>query len=165
MLELDACCGYRHMWKNKNTSNVIFIDIKREVKPTIVASAKHLPFRDKIFDKIYCDPPHIIRSDTKNMKLGQTHSDFAKMYGSWKNRSEWIAFVGRTNIEFKRILKDNGILWYKITSGGWQNVDILDLNYMDNFKIIEKRIFPTKGKMIWKKSITYEVILKIKGKT
>ena len=163
MLELDACCGYKHMWKDKDISNIIFIDVKREVKPTIIADAKHLPFRDKIFNKIYCDPPHMIRNDKEFCKVGKIHYDYFEKYGNWKNRQEWIIFIAKTNIEFKRVLKDNGILWYKIIDGKDSRIIKLgDLNYMDNFKIINKSIMNPEHIMPWRKNITYEVILKIK---
>ena len=160
MLELDACCGYKRMWKGKDISNIVFVDIKKEVKPTLVADAKHLPFRDGIFNKIYCDPPHMLQHHAgPNSKI---HKKFYEVFGWFNNRGEWISFIGRTNIEFKRVLKANGVLWYKLIDGkDFRIVHLADLNYMDNFVIIEKKIV-RKANEKWRKNVTYEVILKVK---
>ena len=105
----------------------------------------------------------MIRNDKEFCKVGKTRYDYFEKYGNWKNREEWIIFIAKTNIEFKRVLKDNGILWYKIIDGKDSRIIKLgDLNYMDNSKIINKSIMNPEYIMPWRKNITYEVILKIK---
>jgi ubiquinone/menaquinone biosynthesis C-methylase UbiE len=47
MLILDVGCGNRKMGD-------INIDIRKEVKPDIVCDIHYLPFRNKIFDLVYC---------------------------------------------------------------------------------------------------------------
>lgn len=156
-MELDATCGYKAMWKNKDTSNVIFLDLRRICRPTIIADARYLPFRDKIFDVIYCDPPHLIRSDALSIITHQPESTGAKYllrYGWFNNRSEWISFLYRVNIEFERCLKENGKLWFKLIDGKDPRVtkfkDII--TYLTNFKIIEKQV--KKAKLPWSSNRT-----------
>lgn len=152
------------MWRGKDISNIVFLDRRKKVLPTIVGDAKHLPFIDKIFDKIYCDPPHMIRSDVKSRgKNPKIHTiEFFDTYGWFNKRIEWIVFIGRTNIEFARVLKDNGLLWYKIIDGKDRRITKLqDINYMDNFTIVEKEaVRPPKQK--WRKNTTYELTMRKK---
>ena len=44
------------------------IDIRKEVRPDIVASAAYHPFKDELFGQVYCDPPHIIRGEDNSRK-------------------------------------------------------------------------------------------------
>ena len=74
------------------------------IKPIILANMKYLPFKDKIFDVIICDPPHL--NINKNTFMGIK-------YGSW-DKEERIATIYKANIEFARVLKDNGVLILKI---------------------------------------------------
>lgn len=55
------------------------VDLKRSVKPDIIADAHHLPFRDKIFDVVICDPPY---SNEQNKELyGLNISLHFKLWG------------------------------------------------------------------------------------
>jgi hypothetical protein len=47
---LHACSGYSDLGDIK-------LDIDPETQPTIVADIHHLPFRDRVFDTLICDPP------------------------------------------------------------------------------------------------------------
>ena len=150
VIALDACCGFKNMWKGKDTSNVIFLDKRREVKPTILADARWLPFRDKVFDIIYCDPPHLIRSDAKSILTRSPKSVGAKYlrkFGWFNSRSEWIVFLYRVNREFKRCLKDDGKLWFKLVDGKDRRVTKLrDVEiYLDNFQITSKKVADAKA--------------------
>ena len=56
---LDACCGPKYMWTNKNHPNTIYIDVRKEEKgfdtnrptisinPDIVADFRDLRFEDE----------------------------------------------------------------------------------------------------------------------
>lgn len=81
---LDACCGSRMFWFDKENPLVIFMD-KREyyeemksghivnVNPDILADFRDIPFSDNEFDLVVFDPPHLI-------KAGE-NSWLAKKYG------------------------------------------------------------------------------------
>jgi len=155
--QLDATCGYKAMWRNKDTSDVIFLDLRRECNPTVIGDARYLPFRDQAFDVIYCDPPHLIRSDALSIITHQPESAGAKYllrYGWFKSRSEWIGFLYRVNIEFRRCLKDNGRLWFKLIDGKDPRVTKLrDIElYLTNFRIVEKQI--EKARLPWSSNKT-----------
>lgn len=150
MLELDATCGLRAMWKGKDVSNLVFLDLKSEVKPTIVGDAKNLPFRESVFFKIHCDPPHLIRNDLKHW------SKIWLRYGNFKNRNEWLRFLISINREFKRVLVSAGRLWFKVTNGKDRRVtNLVDLKYLDNFREVSKKEF--KAKAPWSTNKTYEI--------
>jgi len=124
MLILDACVGSAKMYKGREKllkDNFISIDIRKGdfsykpeqtvapipiiIKPTILADMKYLPFKDKTFNVIICDPPHLI---------GNEKSFMCKEYGYWKNKNQRVSTFYKANIEFARVLKDNGMLILKI---------------------------------------------------
>lgn len=56
---LDMTAGNRAIWFNKNYRDAIYVDIRREVKPTIVADLCKLPKScGRNFDLVVFDPPH-----------------------------------------------------------------------------------------------------------
>lgn len=67
---LDACCGSRMFWFDKENKNTIFVD-NREIdtklcdgrrliiKPDIIADFKDMPFEDNTFYLVIFDPPHL----------------------------------------------------------------------------------------------------------
>ena len=69
---LDACCGPKMMWNNKNHPNTLYIDIRKEekgfikgaegfeVNPDIIADFRNLPkeIKEKRFKLIVWDIPH-----------------------------------------------------------------------------------------------------------
>jgi len=48
-LVLDIGCG-----KNPHPNADVTLDIKREVEPTIICDVRKLPFKDEVFDGLYC---------------------------------------------------------------------------------------------------------------
>jgi hypothetical protein len=74
---LDATCGYKGMWYQKNHPYVTFMDKRKEefqsahlhqkkrtyrINPDVVSEWKNAPFPDEYFDVVLFDPPHIIWS-------------------------------------------------------------------------------------------------------
>ncbi|EPM6884822.1 SAM-dependent methyltransferase, partial [Staphylococcus pseudintermedius] len=68
---LDACCGSRMFWFDKNNRNTVFMDNRQlqtnlcdgrklEVNPDIVADFRNMPFDDESFYMVVFDPPHLI---------------------------------------------------------------------------------------------------------
>ena len=41
---LDACCGCRMMWNNKQHPNVLYMDIRKEEKGKDASKGKYEPF-------------------------------------------------------------------------------------------------------------------------
>jgi hypothetical protein len=156
---LDATCSDLKIWPKEAS---IRIDIDRNVKPDIVASASSLLFRDGVFDAIYCDLPHCIRSEghfTGNGMWGSYHG--LQRFSFWKSKAEWLDFLRGTNVDFSRCLKEQGILHYKIasnTNGDPRMVKLNDLELMDRFTTEEWRV--TKSPTPWSTAFTHWLTMK-----
>lgn len=118
---LDATCGSRMIWFNKDNEAALFVD-KREmdaeaiwtsgnglgtrkcsIKPDIIADFTDLPFEDETFWHIVFDPPHMNR-------IGD-NAWMAKKYG--KLPKEWQSVIHDGFWECMRILKTHGTLIFK----------------------------------------------------
>ncbi|WP_369813851.1 methyltransferase domain-containing protein [Halolactibacillus sp. JCM 19043] len=63
---LDACCGSKMFWFDKDNAHTTFMDIREEqfeihnkkvnVCPDIIGDFRNMPFDDHIFDLIVFDP-------------------------------------------------------------------------------------------------------------
>jgi len=123
---LDATAGNRLMWLHKNSPNIVYLDIEKrlKVKPTIYADSRCLPFRPGAFHTIFFDPPHMWREGAGipcySIPYGRK---FAKLmgitglsyYGSekYKTRLDLIRYIYQSQVEFYRVLKADGLLWFK----------------------------------------------------
>nr|DAR79249.1 MAG TPA: Methyltransferase domain [Caudoviricetes sp.] len=112
---LDACCGSRMFWYDKENEDTTFVDKRRyyeklssghtiNVNPDIVADFTDLPFEDNEFDLIVFDPPHLINA-------GNT-SWLVKKYGKL-DKQNWSEVITKGFSECNRVLKDNGTLVFK----------------------------------------------------
>ena len=111
---LDACCGSRMCWFDKNHPDAIYMD-NREidtklcdgrqllVKPDIVADFRNMPFQDDTFYFVLFDPPHL-------QKAGKD-SWLAQKYGLLSGN--WQKDIKRGFVECMRVLKPNGVLIFK----------------------------------------------------
>jgi len=122
---LDATASYRSMWKTKKSEGVLWIDIEPEIElaPDIVMDCTNTDFEDGRFHTIFFDPPHNY-GHTKNTGVHQTPSrkiqkekwgNTGAYYGfdRYHNKAELLSFIHKAQEEFKRILADDGILWFK----------------------------------------------------
>lgn len=111
---LDACCGSRMFWFDKNNPAVLFVDIRNEehilcdgrnlkVHPDLIADFTNLPFLAKSFKLVVFDPPHLV-------KVGE-NSWLAKKYG--KLSEDWPRLLKQGFNECFRVLDDYGILVFK----------------------------------------------------
>ncbi len=83
---LDATCGGRMLWVDKNHPNAVYVDRRIvpkgttvanvgnnwEVKPDVCASFTALPFKDESFDIVLFDPPHIFGNKITETSITQT---------------------------------------------------------------------------------------------
>lgn len=111
---LDACCGSKMFWFDKNHKDVIYMD-NREletnlcdgrslvVKPDIVGDFRSMPFEDNTFKMVIFDPPHLVR-------VGES-SWLRKKYG-YLNES-WPQDISKGFKECFRVLEPNGFLIFK----------------------------------------------------
>ena len=114
-LILDACCGSKMFWFDKENPNVLFQDIrseehvlcdgrKLEVRPDVIADFRQMPYEDGSFKLVVFDPLHL---DNANET-----SYMAKKYGVLK-RKEWKEDLKKGFDECMRVLEPNGILIFK----------------------------------------------------
>jgi len=100
---LDATAGKRGIWYDKKNDETVYMDIRKEVEPDIVADVKHLPFKDQIFDLVIFDPPHANFSENAQM---------SERYGYFTTR-QITAAIKKGAIEFNRVLNGNGMVLFK----------------------------------------------------
>ena len=121
---LDACCGGRAFWFDKENPNVLFAD-QRVMEPTIVGNGgnarvrkcipdKVMDFRnmdisDNTFQIVVFDPPHLFVGEKSYM---------AKCYGRLDKKT-WKEDLKRGFSECFRVLKDDGVLIFK-----WNEYDV-----------------------------------------
>jgi hypothetical protein len=115
---LDACCGPRMMWVDKNHPNALYIDVrkegkgfvesrdKREIKPDMIADFTNLPFDHK-FKLIVWDPPHLIAKSMKGI--------LTKTFGCL-NAETWPKMFQDGFNELWDHLEDYGILVFKFNN-------------------------------------------------
>lgn len=111
---LNACCGSKMFWFDKQNSNTVYVDNRElktnlcdgrelEIKPDIIADFKNLPFENNYFYLVVFDPPHL-------NNVGDS-SWLAKKYG--KLPKNWHKELTEGFNECMRVLKPNGILIFK----------------------------------------------------
>lgn len=111
---LDACCGSKMFWFDKQNPNVLFADIREEshvlcdgrelnITPDILMDFRNMPFEDNTFKLVVFDPPHL-------NKLG-TESWMAKKYGVLEKT--WEEDIKKGFDECIRVLEPHGTLIFK----------------------------------------------------
>jgi SAM-dependent methyltransferase len=115
---LDATCGNRMMWFDKQHKDCIYMDIRKEVLPDLVADFRALPFRDKIFDLIVFDPPH--------QPFLNGYGIFVRKFGALQSKTIHIDLYKAAK-ELFRVLKCNGILIVKWNTHDYRLEKLLQL--------------------------------------
>ncbi len=111
---LDACCGSRMFWFQRDHPDAIYMDNRElettlcdgralNIKPDIVADFRNMPFEDETFYLVVFDPPHL-------RQAGES-SWLAKKYGILGDN--WKEDIRRGFKECMRVLKPNGTLIFK----------------------------------------------------
>jgi SAM-dependent methyltransferase len=117
---LDACCGSRMFWFDKNDSRATFIDKRRErhvlpdisskggsreliIDPDHIADFTDLPFADNTFALVVFDPPHIKRNGATGW--------VGLKYGTLKEN--WKEMLSCGFSECFRVLRPDGVLIFK----------------------------------------------------
>lgn len=124
---LDACCGARKMYFDKDAECVVFGDIRDasfvqvdgrrlEVKPDIRLDFTELPFPDESFSLVVFDPPHL-------RKVGQ-NSFMGQSYGSLPYRNS-LTPIALGFDECWRVLKPNGTLIFKWSATDFSLQEVL----------------------------------------
>lgn len=111
---LDACCGGRMFWFDKENPLVLFCDKrelnetlcdgrKLEIMPDMLVDFTNMPFENEAFWHVVFDPPHLLDA-------GET-SWLVKRYG--KLPKNWERMIQDGFNECWRVLKTNGTLIFK----------------------------------------------------
>ena len=124
---LDACCGGRMMWFDKEDDRAVFADIRSEkmkishhpsqkgrsdvvISPDVLSDFRDMDFPDNHFHHVVFDPPHVKGISMKSIT--------GFKYGSL-NKESWKADLAAGFKECFRVLKPYGTLIFK-----WNEVDI-----------------------------------------
>jgi len=127
---LDATVNGGRFWKDSKRQ-VIGLDIDRRHRPAIVADNTNMPFRDRSFEVVVYDPPHIPNQGRDNQK------DFNKRFGlvlrsPKENHYTFTHTFPPFLREAQRVLKDEGVLFCKITDYvhhhryQWAHIDLIN---------------------------------------
>ena len=125
---LDACCGPKCFWWNKNHPNTLYIDLRdrdkgfidsrpnREVKPDKIMDFRKMDFPDKSFKLVVFDPPHLIGKEDGCRMI--------KHYGCL-NAETWQDDIKRGFNECWRVLEDYGVLIFKWNDSSKKRAEVL----------------------------------------
>ncbi len=116
---LDACCGERSFWFDKNNVHTIYADIRSDVATNIVQDFRDIKYKDKSFKLVVFDPPHVFE------KKG-SYSWINKKYGTL-SIEDWPMDIRQGLEECYRVLDDFGVLIFKWSEGSISVSTILSL--------------------------------------
>lgn len=101
---LDLSAGNRAVWWDKAYRDTVFVDIRPEVCPTIVADSRALPPSvGNEFDLVVFDPPHVNFSATAKL---------SKQYGH-HTTEEIRTLIAQTAIEAHRVTCPDALMAFK----------------------------------------------------
>lgn len=104
MKVLDLSAGNRAVWFNKAHPDAIYVDIRPEVSPDIVADSRALPAEIGAgFDLIVFDPPH---------KNNGPNFGMARSYGCF-DHDHIRSTIAETAKEAHRVARDDGLMAFK----------------------------------------------------
>ena len=136
---LDACCGPRMMWFDRQDRRALFIDKRSElhliaptqsragrqdrrieIAPDLIADFTAMPFADATFGLVVFDPPHMAAR-----RAGGPNGQFRKMYAALPN--DWRGVLREGFAECFRVLKPGGVLIFKWAELSFKLSEVLTL--------------------------------------
>lgn len=125
---LDACCGGKMFYFDKNDPRVLFMDCRQikaqlkdrgklrqfEVKPDVVGDFTQMEFSNDSFRMVIFDPPHLKYTGSKK----EAQNWQMVKYG-WLPAHGWQEILRKGFSECFRVLEPGGILIFK-----WNETDI-----------------------------------------
>lgn len=110
---LDACCGSKMFYFDKEHAGTLFMDIRSEedvvhgkkinVAPDIIADFRNMPFDDESFYLVVFDPPHLRWAGQNSFMKAQ----YGQLGENWRDD------LAQGFAECWRVLKPNGTLVFK----------------------------------------------------
>ena len=128
MRVLDACCGGRMMWFQKDREDVVYMDLYPREKgcieqqknfscdPDVLADFRDMPFGDEEFQMVVFDPPHI--TDVSLFSV------MGKKYGTISSET-YETDLSKGFDECWRVLKRGGTLVFKWNEARVKVSDVL----------------------------------------
>lgn len=142
---LDLSAGKRAVWFNRIHPDTIYVDIRPEVSPTLIADTRMLPFPDDTFNLIVFDPPHVVHG--KNSAMAQAYGAFPA--------EEIRDTVTRSSIEAFRVSTPSALMAFKWNTHDVKLQRILDL--MEGWEPLFGHLTATRTKH---RSSTYWALLR-----
>jgi len=129
---LDACCGGRMFWHDKQNPNILFMDIRQVdkgafpngwnpnwcINPDVLGDFRNMPFKDKSFKMVVFDPPHLTHGSEKGV--------INKKYGLL-NKETWREDIVKGFNEGWRVLDDWGTLIFKWNEANIKTSEIISM--------------------------------------
>ena len=116
---LDMSAGNRGVWFDKNHPDVMYVDVRSEVNPTIVADTRALPVSvGSGFDLVVFDPPH--------EKFFGANSNMSRDYGH-HTAADIRDTVAKSAREAHRVTKPGALMAFKWNDHGQSFKKILGL--------------------------------------
>lgn len=141
---LDACCGSRMFYFDKNHDAVVYNDIRSTVdtlcdgrrlviSPDTSFDFRNMPFEDGQFKLVVFDPPHLVRAGEMSW--------LRKKYGVLPK--EWKQYIRDGFMECWRVLAEDGTMLMKWSTDQIPAADVL--------KVIGRKplLGDKKGKRRW----------------
>ena len=121
---LDACCGGKMFYFDKDDPRVLFQDIRTldtelcdgrhfEINPDVVADFTKMPYDDNSFSMVVFDPPHLKYTGSKKEADGWQMIKYGYLSKDWRE------VLRKGFLECFRVLKPGGFLIFK-----WNETDI-----------------------------------------
>lgn len=111
-IECDPCFSTGQFYSKGLPKPIYIFDKYPQTNDTIQAESHNLPLENNSINVIMFDPPFIITGDTFG-KAKKGSCIIAKRFNGFKNWNELQTMYKNSLIEFKRILKPNGIIIFK----------------------------------------------------
>jgi hypothetical protein len=101
---LDLTAGQRLMWYDRANPMAVFVDIRRETAPQVIANSCRLPFSSSAaFTIVLFDPPH--------QRIGAA-MDMARRYGSF-SMDDVMSLVSGAALEAWRVSANSALMVLK----------------------------------------------------
>ena len=133
---LDACCGSRMMWFDREHPEALYVDQRREtvtvtdrshgkqngtrtvaIDPDELVDFRNMPYPDESFRLVVFDPPHLIRAGPRSWLAAK----YGKLGPDWQND------LKQGFAECFRVLKPEGVLVFKWNETQVKVKDILSV--------------------------------------
>ena len=122
---LDACCGGKMFYFDKEDPRVLFQDIREvdatlcdgrefHVKPDVLADFTSMPYPDGSFRLVVFDPPHLKFTGSEKEAQGWQMIKYG-----WLPRHGWQETIRKGFAECFRVLEPGGFLVFK-----WNETDV-----------------------------------------